>query len=100
MLEHHVPLASYLFTGDAEKENESKRTWPQTNVLKAGHHGSNTSSSQKFLDQIKPNLIIISCGKDNDYGHPHQETLQRYEKLGSTIYRTDESGDILITQTK
>lgn len=91
---------SYLFTGDAERENESSRSWPQTNVLKAGHHGSSTSSSQKFLDQIKPSLIIISCGKNNDYGHPHKETMERYNKLGSTIYRTDESGDILITQNK
>ncbi|MCR5146303.1 MAG: MBL fold metallo-hydrolase [Clostridia bacterium] len=91
---------SYLFTGDAEKGNESKRSWPQTNVLKAGHHGSRTSSSQKFLDQIKPNLIIISCGKDNDYGHPHKEAMERFKKTGATIYRTDESGDILITQEK
>ncbi len=91
---------SYLFTGDAEKENEEQRTWPQTNILKAGHHGSNTSSSQEFLDQVKPNVIIISCGKDNDYGHPHKETMDRYEKLGSTIYRTDECGNVLITQTK
>ena len=89
---------SYLFTGDAEKENEAKRSWPQTNILKAGHHGSRTSSSQKFLDQIKPNLIIISCGKDNDYGHPHKEALERFDKTGATIYRTDESGDILIVQ--
>ncbi len=91
---------SYLFTGDAEKENEETRTWPQTDILKAGHHGSNTSSSQSFLDQVKPNLIVISCGKDNDYGHPHKETMERYNKLGATIYRTDESGDVLITQTK
>ena len=83
-----------------EKENEEQRTWPQTNILKAGHHGSNTSSSQEFLDQVKPNVIIISCGKDNDYGHPHKETMERYEKLGSTIYRTDECGNVLITQTK
>ena len=89
---------SYLFTGDAEKGNESSRTWPQTDVLKAGHHGSNTSSSQKFLDQVKPSLIIISCGKNNDYGHPHKETIERYNKLGATVYRTDESGDILVIQ--
>lgn len=91
---------SYLFTGDAEKTNESARSWPQTDILKAGHHGSSTSSSQNFLNQIKPSLIVISCGKNNDYGHPHKETLQRYNKLDATIYRTDESGDILITQTK
>ena len=91
---------SYLFTGDAEKGNESKRSWPQTDVLKAGHHGSRTSSSQNFLNQIKPRLIIISCGKDNDYGHPHKEAMERFKKLEATIYRTDESGDILITQGK
>ncbi|MBR4260406.1 MAG: MBL fold metallo-hydrolase [Clostridia bacterium] len=89
---------SYLFTGDAEKENESARSWPQTDVLKAGHHGSSTSSSKSFLDQIRPSLIVISCGKNNDYGHPHKETMERYKKLGSTIYRTDESADILIIQ--
>ena len=91
---------SYLFTGDAEKENEDKRSWPKTDVLKAGHHGSSTSSSQNFLNQLQPSLIIISCGKNNDYGHPHKETMQRYNKLGAVIYRTDENGDILITQTK
>ncbi len=89
---------SYLFTGDSEKGNEDARSWPQTDVLKSGHHGSSTSSSQKFLNQIKPSLIVISCGKNNDYGHPHKETMKRYKNLGSTIYRTDESGDILVTQ--
>ena len=89
---------SYLFTGDAETAVESSRDWPEVDILKAGHHGSRTSSSQKFLDQIKPNLIIISCGKDNDYGHPHKEALERFKKTGATIYRTDESGDILIVQ--
>ena len=91
---------SYLFTGDAEKANENSRSWPQTDILKSGHHGSSTSSSSRFLEQLQPSLIIISCGKDNDYGHPHKETMQRYEKTGATIYRTDESGDILVTQTK
>lgn len=89
---------SYLFTGDAEKENEKTRNWPKTNILKAGHHGSSTSSSQEFLEQIKPSLIIISCGKDNSYGHPHKEVLERFNKTGATIYRTDESGNILIMQ--
>ena len=91
---------SYLFTGDAEKGVESARSWPQTDVLKSGHHGSSTSSSQKFLDQVRPGLIVISCGKNNDYGHPHKETMERYNKLGSTVYRTDESGDVLVIQNK
>lgn len=90
---------SYLFTGDAEKGNEQARSWPQTDVLKAGHHGSSTSSSQKFLNQINPSLIIISCGKNNDYGHPHKETINRYNKLKAQVFRTDENGDILVTQS-
>lgn len=90
---------SYLFTGDAEKSNEEARSWPQTDVLKAGHHGSSTSSSQKFLNQINPSLIIISCGKNNDYGHPHKETINRYNKLKAQVFRTDENGDILVTQS-
>lgn len=89
---------SYLFTGDSEKVNEDSRSWPQTDVLKAGHHGSSSSSSKKFLEQVNPKLIVISCGKNNDYGHPHKETMERFKKLGAAIYRTDESGDVLITQ--
>ena len=91
---------NYLFTGDAEASNEKKRSWPKIDVLKAGHHGSSTSSSQAFLNQIKPQIVVISCGKDNDYGHPHKETIQRYKKLGADIYRTDESGTILLIQEK
>lgn len=87
---------SYLFTGDAEIENEKSRQWPETNVLKVGHHGSNTSSSASFLNQIKPEIAIISCGKDNSYGHPKENILKRLEKVGAQIYRTDEKGTITI----
>ena len=88
---------SFLFMGDAEQENEEKRDWPQTNVLKVGHHGSNTSSTQEFLNQVKPEIAIISVGQGNKYGHPKEETIDKLEKLGVTIYRTDESGTIKIT---
>ena len=91
---------SYLFTGDAETANEKARSWPHIDVLKSGHHGSSTSSSQAFLDQIQPEIIVISCEKGNDYGHPHKETMERYNKLGATIYRTDEDGNILLIQNK
>lgn len=91
---------SYLFTGDAEATNEKARSWPKIDVLKSGHHGSSTSSSQSFLDQIQPSIIVISCEKGNDYGHPHKETMERYKKLGATIYRTDEKGNILLIQNK
>ena len=87
---------SYLFMGDAETKNENSRTWKQANVLKVGHHGSDTSSSKNFLNQIKPQIAIIQVGKDNSYGHPKQEILNRLTKIGTLIYRTDEKGNILL----
>ena len=87
---------SYLFMGDSEEENENSRLWPQTNVLKVGHHGSNTSSSKNFLNQVLPQISIISVGKNNDYGHPKQTTIDKLNKIGTLIYRTDEKENILI----
>ncbi len=87
---------SYLFMGDAEEENENTRTWEQTNVLKVGHHGSDTSSSTTFLNQVLPQIAIISVGKENSYHHPSQGTLDKLTKLGTLVYRTDEKGNILI----
>ena len=87
---------SYLFMGDSEKENEQSRTWPKVNVLKVGHHGSNTSSSKEFLDQVLPQIAIISIGKDNSYGHPKQVILDRLNKIGAVIYTTKDKGNILI----
>ena len=88
---------SFLFTGDAEKQNEEARQWPQTTVLKVGHHGSDTSSSQEFLNEVKPQIAIISVGKGNTYGHPKQTTIDKLQKINARIYRTDESGTITIT---
>lgn len=85
----------FLFTGDAEVANEKLRSWDDIDVLKVAHHGSRTSSSEEFLEQVKPEYAIISCGRDNDYGHPHQEVMDRLK--GVKIYRTDEEGTILIT---
>lgn len=87
---------SYLFMADSEQENESSRSWMQTNVLKVGHHGSSTSSSKRFLNQVLPQISIISVGEDNDYNHPHDEVINRLEKIGTLIYRTDEKGNILL----
>ena len=92
---------SFLFTGDAEKENENMRSnWPQTDILKVGHHGSSTSTYQKFLNQIKPNYAIISVGKNNDYGHPNATILKRLNNIGAKVFRTDESGTIEIIVTE
>ena len=88
---------SYLFMGDAEEENEETISWPKTDVLKVGHHGSNTSSSESFLEQVQPKYAIIMIGKDNSYGLPTQETINKLNTIGSTIYRTDENGTIQLT---
>ena len=88
---------SFLFMGDAEKENEETRQWPQTTVLKVGHHGSSTSSSTQFLNEVQPQISVISVGKDNKYGHPTKTTINKLDKIKTKIYRTDESGTITIT---
>lgn len=87
---------SFLFMGDAETENEKTINWPKTNLLKVGHHGSNTSSSQNFLNQVKPEYAIIMAGKDNSYGLPKQKILDRLNKIGAKIFRTDELGTITV----
>ena len=89
---------SYLFTGDAEESVESSRKWPHIDVLKVGHHGSNTSSSKNFLEQIKPEVALISVGQGITYGHPTQATLKRLSNIGAKIYRTDENGTILLIE--
>ena len=92
---------SFLFTGDAEQETEEKILESgqdiESTVLKVGHHGSSTSTSQAFLDAVNPAYAIISCGKDNSYGHPHSETLAKLASAGVEVFRTDELGDIYCT---
>lgn len=90
----------YLFTGDANYNVENSRDWEDVDVLKVGHHGSRTSSSKKFLTQIKPEIALISVGKDNTYGHPTDEALKRLQNVGAKIYRTDESGTVLLIEKK
>ncbi len=89
---------SYLFTGDAEKSVEDSRNWPQIDILKVAHHGSSTSTSKKFLEQIKPKVAVISVGAGNSYGHPTQSTLKKLNDIGAKIYRTDENETILIIE--
>ncbi|NFM31743.1 MBL fold metallo-hydrolase [Clostridium botulinum] len=91
----------FLFTGDAEKTSEkdilNSNEDLSSNVLKVGHHGSHSSSSKEFLDKINPKIAIISCGKNNDYGHPHKETMKELKKRNIEVYRTDIDGTILLT---
>ena len=79
----------YLFMGDLEKQEEAKRKWNEVDVLKAGYHGSNTSSTQEFLNQVKPKYVFVSAGKNNKYRLPNVKAMERIEKTGAKIFRTD-----------
>ncbi len=91
--------SSFIFTGDAEAGVERKILEggydATADVLICGHHGSSTSSSWEFLNAVNPKYAVISCGKDNRYGHPHDETLEKLNKINCMLYRTDKDGTIL-----
>ena len=97
---------SVLFTGDAETHSEAEmleryrfKGLLDCDLLKVGHHGSDTSSSQAFLDAVTPVYAVISVGEGNSYGHPIQAILARYEAMKAEILRTDKEGDIVFTST-
>lgn len=86
----------YLFMGDAETKAENSRNWEKVNVLKVGHHGSNTSSSENFINAVSPEIAIVSVGPNNSYNLPKNEILERLKKINTTIYRTDQDGSIYL----
>ena len=92
---------SFLFTGDAEALSESEILQGgydiKADVLKVGHHGSRTSSTDVFLDKVSPKYAVISCEKGNDYGHPHKATMDKLKSRNIPVYRTDEAGTIVAT---
>ncbi|KPU43034.1 hydroxyacylglutathione hydrolase [Oxobacter pfennigii] len=92
---------SFLFTGDAEAISESEMINKGYNldvdVLKVGHHGSDSSTSEAFLKEVSPEYAVISVGQGNTYGHPTNEVLTRFKNAGAQIYRTDKSGTIIVT---
>ena len=92
---------SFLFTGDAEQEAEQDILEAgfdvSATVLKVGHHGSNTSTGYRWLREVAPVYGVISCGVDNDYGHPHDEPLSRLRDADVELYRTDLQGHIVCT---
>lgn len=94
---------SFLFTGDAEELAEynilNSGYNVSSNVLKVGHHGSYTSTTSEFLNAVNPQYVVISCGKNNRYEHPHKETLQKLENSNREIFRTDEDGTIIFSTT-
>ena len=93
----------FLFMGDTEKEGEkdilSKGTDVKADVLKCAHHGSSSSSSYDFLKAVNPGTAIISCGKDNEYGHPHTETILRLQDFDIDIFNTAKQGTIILSVT-
>lgn len=94
---------SFIFTGDAEDQSEMEILAGstlltknlQSDVLKVGHHGSSSSTTEGFLQAVKPKYAVISCGVDNKYGHPHEQTMERLKAHGITVYRTDQSGTVV-----
>lgn len=92
---------SFLFTGDAgvtsEKEMLHNGINLSSDVLKLAHHGSSTASCAEFLDAVDPSYAVICVGKDNDYGHPHVETLRAIASRNIKLYRTDDQGSIVFT---
>lgn len=91
----------FLFEGDAESTSEkemlAKGFDAKADVIKLGHHGSHSSSSNEFLDKVQPSYAVISCGGGNDYGHPHKKTMDKLKQRKVKVFRTDESGTVVIT---
>lgn len=90
---------SFIFPGDAMEAEENaiidKRTNLKCDVLKVGHHGSRSSTSEKFFKAVAPKYAVISCGEDNPYGHPHADTLNKLRDSKVRVFRTDEQGTIV-----
>lgn len=95
--------SSFLFTGDAEEQSEEvileDGYMLRSDVLKCGHHGSSSSTSDEFLEAVDPLYAVINCGEGNRYGHPHRETIEKLDKAGVIAYRTDKDGTILAETT-
>ncbi len=94
-----------LFTGDVEGEGleditkviaANSELFKNLTILKVAHHGSRYTTDEEFLKLLNPKVALVSCGRNNSYGHPHRELLQRLEDVGATVYRTDESGEITV----
>ncbi len=91
-----------LLTGDAGilAEAGMAKEVCQADVLKVGHHGSKSSTSEEFLRKVRPSVAVVSCGKNNSYGHPNKESLERLMKAGCEVCRTDEQGAVLVEASR
>ena len=94
---------SFLFTGDALEKSEAEmlETYPASELkctfFHAGHHGAANANTPDFIKAVDPDIVAVSCGKDNKYGHPTSEALSAYESVGAKVYRTDELGTVVFT---
>ncbi len=92
---------SFIFTGDAESSSESAMCASGINldcdVLVPGHHGSATATSWEFLEKTVPEYAVISCGADNQYGHPDKDTMEKLQSMDIQVFRTDKQGTITVT---
>lgn len=92
----------FMFTGDIESDGEEALLGAygadalDIDVLKVAHHGSSTSTGEEFLEAVSPDIAVISCGVDNDYGHPHAEVVERLESHGVEVMRTDRDGAVTV----
>ena len=90
----------FLDTGDGEQAVEQALLDSGANVsaavFKAGHHGSRTSNTLSFLQKVQPQVVVVSCGAGNDYGHPHKEALRHFAAVGAAVYRTDTRGSVVV----
>lgn len=89
-----------LITGDMDQAVEerllARRNLPDVELMVAGHHGSNDSNSERLLNRVKPEVVVISAGDQNRYGHPGQKALERFDKIGAAVYRTDQQGTVTV----
>ncbi|MBI5664225.1 MAG: DNA internalization-related competence protein ComEC/Rec2 [Nitrospirae bacterium] len=96
--------ASILFTGDIEQEAEDDILFLgsrlKSDIIKVPHHGGRTSSSEGFINAVAPQIAVISAGRGNSFGHPHKDTLDRYEKAGAKVFRTDMNGAVTISLSR
>lgn len=92
---------SMLLTGDAEELAEKEMINAgydiSCDIFKAAHHGSDTSNTKEFLKKVNPKYVLISCKLGNTYGHPNKNAMKLFEDMGIKVYRTDESGSIVMT---
>ena len=100
----HYRNLSMLFTGDIEEETENVlvnlyKEELKSDILKVGHHGSKTSSTEEFIKHVKPKIALIGVGENNNFGHPNEDVIKRIESYGSKVYRTDDDGEIIIKIT-